>query len=159
MRRRCVISPCHSNYSIELSKSMNFIRSQCVISPCRSSCFKAINVTLYPGKLHWCSCHGCCRWYHHRHRDGLSPQEPENRCEKVLEAKIGGVLDIYHVICQHKLHSGQDHNIFHQYRTINQVRFQSTPIYGASHLALVLCKLSSSSPYVPILDTGSHICN
>ena len=63
--------------------------------------------------------------------------------------KIGGVLDIYHVICQHKLHSGQDHNIFHQYRTINQVRFQSTRVYGASHLALVLCKLSSSSPYVP----------
>ena len=63
--------------------------------------------------------------------------------------KIGGVLDIYRVICQHKLHSGQDHNIFHQYRTINQVRFQSTRVYGASHLALVLCKLSSSSPYVP----------
>ena len=55
--------------------------------------------------------------------------------------KIGGVLDIYHVVCQHKLHSGQDHNIFRQYRTINQVRFQSTPVYGASYLAPALCKL------------------
>ena len=72
----------------ESGSLMKLIRSRYVIPPCCSSRFKALIVAIYSGKLYLCSWHGGRRWYHHRHRYGLSPQEPENRRERVLLAKI-----------------------------------------------------------------------
>ena len=87
VRRRCVISPCHSNYNIEFTEIDEFHKIMVRNLSLLFELFQASNVVLYSGKLYCCSWNGGCRWYHHRHRDGLSPQEPKNRCEKVFEAK------------------------------------------------------------------------
>ena len=124
MKRRCVISPCHGNSSIEFIEIDEFHKVTVRNPSLLFQLFQKRSMSpfiqgSYIGSLAMAAADDiiiaiAMVYLLRSQRTGV---------KRYWRLKIGGVLDIYHVICQHKLHSGQDHNIFHQYRTINQVRF------------------------------------